>query len=123
MDRDHETEPDAHLRRGDGHHREREDLAGSVAGVPRERDQRKVRAVQHDLERKQDDQRVAPDEYAQRSDAEEQCGDTEVPGDRRAEHQLTDASSCWLRRVCEPRITPPTAAMSRTIDVISNASR
>ena len=41
----------------------------------------------------------------------------EVPGDARAVHQTVALF------VCEPRITPPTAATSRTIDVISNASR
>ena len=91
------------------------------ADVPGERDQREVRAVQHDLEREQDDQRVAPHEHAERADPEEEGGDAEVPGDRRAEHQVDASSSA--RFVCEPRITPPTAATSSTIDVISNASR
>src|SRR6476469_10786297 len=34
VDRDDEPEPDAHLRGGDRHHREREDLPGSVVRVP-----------------------------------------------------------------------------------------
>src|SRR3954447_11856158 len=121
MDRDDEAQPDADLRRGDRHDGEREDLAGAVAGLPRERDQREVGAVQHDLEREQHDERVPADEDAERAGAEEEAGEREIPGDARPEHQAEASAS--RRRVCEPRITPPTAAIRSTIDVISNASR
>src|SRR4029077_12944966 len=117
-----EAEPDAHLRRGDCHHGEREDLARAVVEVPRERDQREVARVEHQLEREQHDERVAPDEDAERADPEQERRDGDVPGDTGAEHQLGTSSPCW-RRTCVPRITPPTAATSRTIDVISKASR
>src|SRR5262245_28172179 len=122
VDRDDEAEADAHLRGGHRHHREREDLAGAVVRVAREGDQGEVRSVQHDLEREQDDDRVAADQHAERADREQERGDADVPGDVRAHHPRL-ASSCWERRVCEPRMTPPTAAISRTTDVISNASR
>src|SRR5205085_2780715 len=69
---DYEAQPDAHLRRGDGHHRKREDLARAVRDVPREGDQREIRAVQHDLEREQDDQRISPDQHAERADPEKE---------------------------------------------------
>src|SRR3712207_6913296 len=39
--------------------------------LPREGDEGEVRAVQHDLEREQHDQRAPPDEHAERADAEE----------------------------------------------------
>src|ERR1700757_3385405 len=116
VDRDDEAEADDDLGRGDRHHGEREDLTGAVPPVARERDQREVAAVEHDLEREQHDDRVAPDEDAERSRPEEERGDAEVPGDPGAEHYAA-------LRVCEPRMTPPTAAMSSTIEVISNASR
>ena len=63
---------------------EREDLPVAVVEVAREGDQREVRAVEHDLEREQDDQRVAPEQHAECADAEQEAGDAEVPGDVRA---------------------------------------
>src|SRR3954471_8142873 len=123
MDRDDEPESHAHLRCGDCHYGEREDLSGAVVRVPREGDQREIGPVQHDLEREQDDQRVTADEHAERTNCEKERGDAEVPGDPRPVHDCTLASSTWLRRVWEPRMTPPTAATSSTIEVISNASR
>src|SRR5207302_4363987 len=122
VDRDHEAEPDAHLGGGDRHDREREDLAGAVVRVTRERDQGEVAAVEHDLEREQDDDRVAAHEHAERARSEEERGDAEVPGDA-GTAQDADASSPERRCVCDPRKTPPTAATSSTIDVISKASR
>ena len=123
---------------GDSHHGEREDLAVAVADVARERDQGEVRPVQHDLEREQDDQDVAPDQHAERARPEEERGDPEVPGDAGSAIASTssrsdsdsDSARCMCaeavavaRRVCAPRMTPPTAATSSTIDVISKASR
>src|SRR5437762_1717860 len=80
------------------------------------RDPREIARVQHQLERQQHDERVAPDEDTERADPEQDGGDRDVPGDIGAEHQVA-------RLVCEPRITPPTAAMSRTTEVISKARR
>src|SRR5262245_19831084 len=123
VERDHEAEPDADLRGGDRHHGEREDLAGAVVEVARERDQREVARVEHQLEREQHDERVASDEDAERADSEQEGGERDVPGDVRAEHQSDVSGSGAARLVWEPRITPPTAATSSTTDVISNASR
>src|SRR5438874_1628753 len=117
VERHHEAEPDADLRGRDCHHGQREDLARAVVPVARERDQREVAGVEHQLEREQHDERVAADEDAERADPEQDGGDRDVPGDVRAVHQVA------ALRVCEPRITPPTAAMSKTTEVISNASR
>src|SRR5205085_6648531 len=97
----------------------------AVAEVPCERDQGEVAAVQHDLERKQHDQRIASQQDAERPGGEQEGRDTEVPRDLRA-HQRDHSdgtSSGASRRECAPRMTPPTAATSSTIDVISNASR
>src|SRR5919198_1913228 len=119
--RDHEAEPDDDLGGGDRHHREREDLAVPPPVVAREADQGQVAAVEHDLEREQDDDRVAAEQHADGADREQERGDREVPGHGRAEHQ-TCAPGSSLRE-CAPRMTPPIAATSRTIDVISNARR
>ena len=73
--------------------------------------------VQHQLEREQHDERVAPDEDAERADPEQ---------DRRrarCTRRRWDRPSAPPSVACEPRITPPTAATSRTTEVISKASR
>src|ERR1043166_8617217 len=121
VDRDDESEPDADLRRGDRHHGQAEDLPGAVREMPREGDEREVPAVQHQLEREQDDERVAADEHAERADPEKDRRDREIPRGAWTAHDSTVAVS--TRRVWAPRITPPTAAMSSTIEVISNARR
>ena len=119
--RDDQAEPDDDLGGRDGHHGQREDLAVTASVEAGERDQGEVRAVEHELEREQHDQRAAADQHAERSREEQERRDAEVPDDRRAVHSSASANGCsreWL-----PRITPPTAATSRTIEVISNASR
>ena len=121
--RDDQPEADDDLGGGDGHHGEREDLAVDAAVQARERDQGEVRGVEHDLEREQHDQRAAPQEHARRADREEDRGDDEVPGDVRAVTSAPGHRAPCSARVCVPRTTPPTAATSSTIEVISNASR
>src|SRR4030095_3825731 len=79
-----------------------------------EADQGEIRSVQHDLQREEDDQRATPDEHTEGSDREQQGRDSQVPGDVGAVHQASRPL---------PRTTPPTAAASRTIEVISKASR
>src|SRR5206468_6895863 len=92
--------------------------------IAREADQGEVPAVEHDLEREQDDQRVAAQQHAKRAGCEQEPGDREVPRDFRAQQRdHSDGTSSGLRRECAPRITPPIAATSRTMDVISKASR
>ena len=110
---------------GDGHDGEREDLAVEVAELAGERDQGEVRRVQHDLEREQDDQRAPPQHHSERSDPEQERRDDQVPADIRPVHQAR-SSPCRLRLSSSgvvPSTTPPTAATSSTIEVISNASR
>src|SRR5262249_31268303 len=115
-----QAEAHDHLRGRHRHHGEREDLTVTLGVVPRERDQGQVRPVEHDLEREQHDQRAAPDQDAERAGAEEEGGDAEVPDDVWARHWPAPSTGC--SREGEPRITPPTAAISSTIEVISNAS-
>src|SRR5437763_4090507 len=123
-DRDDEPEPDDDLRRGHGHDGQGEDLAGAAPVVARERDQREVRAVQHDLEREEHDQRAAAQEDAERAGGEEEGRDREVPRDLGPEDpERHCAFSPASFREWEPRMTPPIAATSNTIEVISNASR
>src|SRR5207248_3509048 len=129
---DHEAEADADLRGGDGHHGEREDLARPVVPVARERDQREVASVQHQLEREEHDERVAPDQDAERAGAEQKRGHRDVPGDAWAEHYGTSSTSrsCAAsgvvpgseRFVFVTRITPTMVVMRITIDVILTAN-
>src|SRR5262249_12903109 len=127
---------DTDLRRGDRHHGQSEDLACAVVPVPRHGDEGEVASVQHQLEGEQHDEQVAPDKDSESADPEQEGGHGDIPGDARPKHQRTTPASgsrsCAApgpvvpgsnRRVCAPRITPPTAATSRTIDVISKASR
>src|SRR5690242_19914505 len=138
--RDDQPEAYDDLGSRDRHHREREDLPAHVRVVAREGDESEVRAVEHDLDREQDDQRAPPEHHAERPDREQERRDGDVPGEVRAHHvaqyslSMTSvalgcavaigyvvfgsSSRAWL-----PRMTPPTAAASSTIDVTSNASR
>src|SRR5207248_4520540 len=75
-------------------------------------------------------ERAEAQEDEESAGREEERGHREVPGDLGAEdpedHSAgpsTLARSPVSRRECEPRMTPPIAATSSTIDVISNASR
>src|SRR5207237_9335471 len=115
-----QPEADDDLGGGDGHDGEREDLPVALAVVARGGDQGQVGAVQHDLEREEDDQRAAPDQHAERTGREEEGGDGEVPADLGALHLERLASSWAAPREWAPRMTPPTAATSSTIEVISN---
>src|SRR5918996_918835 len=120
-DGDDEPEADHGLGCCDHHDGEREDLAVSVAELARVRDQDEVAGVEHDLEREQNDERVAPDQNAERAGREEEDGDDEVRGYAGAAHctRLSARSS----GAALPRITPPTAATRSTIEVTSKASR
>src|SRR5271155_5404400 len=64
VDRDDHAEPDADLASGDGHHDQREDLPVAVAPHARERDEREVGAVEHELEAQQHHEGVAPGDHA-----------------------------------------------------------
>ena len=80
--------------------------------------------VEHDLEREQDDQRAAAQQHAERADREQQRRRREVPGELGARSSAASSRRrLGLGRERIPRTTPPTAATSSTIDVISNASR
>src|SRR4051812_33707152 len=84
--RDDQAEADDDLGSRDGHYGDREHLARALAAVSRERDQGEVAAVEHDLEREQDDERRAAKQYAERADREEHGAHGEIPGDVRTEH-------------------------------------
>src|SRR3954467_10036683 len=81
VQRDDETEADRHLAGGDDHDDQREDLPAHVPAVARERDEREVGGVEHQLQAEQDHERVAPREHAGHPDAEDQRRDDQVPGD------------------------------------------
>src|SRR6266851_8982714 len=86
VERDDQAETDDDLGGRDGHHGERKDLSVAVVEMAREGDQRQVGAVEHDLEREQHDERIAPDQNSQRAHAEQEAGHAEVPGGARPDH-------------------------------------
>ena len=89
------------------------------AEVAREADEGQVRSVEHDLEREEHDQRAPAEDDAGRADPEEDGRDGEIPGRCRGRA----SGDVVLRRGLHPSTTPPTAATSSTIEVISKASR
>src|SRR6266508_1871386 len=86
-DRHDQAEPHDRLRCGHDHHREREDLSVAVARVAGEGEKRQVPCVQHDLERKQDDERTPPDAFAVSACGDEEHRDDEVGGGAGAGHR------------------------------------
>src|SRR5215210_5360352 len=74
VDRDHDRQPDGRLGGGDGHDEDREHLAGQLlrgVDVAGERDHHDVDRVQHQLDREQDADGIAPRERAVHPDAKE----------------------------------------------------
>ncbi len=93
-------EADADLAGGDGHHDEREDLAVAVAPHARERDQREVRAVEHQLQAEQHDQRVAAHDHADGAEREDDRRQRQVPGDRSSRPRCLPADALGDGRGC-----------------------
>src|SRR6266496_3090154 len=79
-DRHDDREPDDHLGRGHHHHEEGHDLPVERTVDPREGDQRQVDRVEHQLDAHEHDDRVAPDQHADRADGEQQGRQQEVDG-------------------------------------------
>src|SRR3954470_6368359 len=78
-ERDHQREADRRLGRRDGHHEERDDLAVDGPQVAAHGHERDVHGVEHDLDRQQDRDQVAPQEDPRRADREQHAGqDQEV---------------------------------------------
>src|SRR5215213_12033985 len=146
-DRHDQAEADGHLAGGDDHDDQREDLPVAVAVHARERDEREVGGVEHQLDAEQDHERVAPHQHAGDSDGEDQRRDDQVPLHAHrfgsppasiivpvgasmrvpASPRMTSAteisrgSSRPLRR--RARMTAPTAAISRSSEAPSKATR
>src|SRR6476469_525670 len=79
-DRHDDREPDDHLGRGHHHYEEGHDLAVQRAVDARERDQRQVHRVQHQLDAHEHDDRVAPDQHPDRADGEQQSRQQQIDG-------------------------------------------
>src|SRR5215831_6815966 len=143
VDRHDHAEPDADLAGGDDHHDDRQDLPVAVPPHAREGDQSEVRPVEHQLQAKQHDQRIAPRHHAEGAGAEDDGRDGQVPGDAHRVRPPTPSaivpvpsgrasgsgaysissrsSSIPPRR--RASTTPPTAAISSSIELTSNTSR
>src|SRR5688572_19383178 len=140
-DRDDDREADGRLGRRDGHDHESDHRAVDREALHErtERDDRKVHRVQHDLDRHQHADRVAPGEEPEHADREEQRRDDEVgvegvraageerhhperPGEgheqERPEEDPDHGSRSWSRSRLA-RKTPPTTAARRSTPTTS----
>src|SRR2546423_7650507 len=108
---DHDREADGRFRRRHRHHEEHDDLAVRRAERPAERDERQVDGIQHDLDRQENRDQVAPHEHAGRADGEENRREHEVVIERH--HH-----GCSRRAIT----TAPTIATRMSTDVTSNAN-
>src|SRR6266566_2733216 len=77
-DRHQDREADDDLGGGHHHHEERDDLPVQVAAQARERDERQVARVQHQLDAHEHDDGVAPHEHADPADHEQDHGQRHV---------------------------------------------
>jgi hypothetical protein len=81
---DEDREPDGRLGRGDGQDEEHEHLPGHVAQEARERDEVDIDREQHQLDRHQHDEHVAPiEEYPRHADGEQDRAQHEIVRQRR----------------------------------------
>src|SRR5690625_2801236 len=100
-DRDDDREADDDLGGRDDHHEEGEHLAVQVAVHPRERDEREVRRVEHELDPHEHDDPVAAQQHRRGPDREQERGEHEVVGQAhcRAPPSCSSRSSvvvrCW----------------------------
>jgi hypothetical protein len=72
---------------GHRHHEEDDQLTGVVVPLARIGDQRQVAGVEHQLDREEDADAVAPGQRADGADAEQHRRQQEIPGDGDAAHQ------------------------------------
>src|ERR1044071_149049 len=130
-DRDDDREPDRRLGGGHGDHDQREGVRRHIAPHPREREQRDVGGVEHELDRHQDDQRVAADEHARDADQEHHGGEhqevpvADVPHD--VAHATPPSMRCLARSSSGPSgraiAIAPTTATSRRIEIAWKGNR
>src|SRR5579872_4045621 len=109
--RDDDCQTDRGFSSRDGHDEEHDDLAVRGAERAAERDERQVDGVQHDLDRQQDRDQVAPHEHAGRPDGEQDGRQNQVVIQRHHQRVSRLAST-----------TAPTIATRIRIDVTSNAN-
>src|SRR5579862_1660891 len=121
--RDHEAEPDDHLGRGHRHDDQREDLARGLAHLARERDQRQVAGVQHDLDREQQHDRAAPGEHAEQTDPEQHRRDADEPLDADVHQCLTSGSSAGTGVTGKLVSTPITALCTVGVTGVHSRSK
>src|SRR4051812_17692750 len=131
-DGDDDRETHGGLGGGHGDHDERERVSGQIAPHAREREQRDVGGVEHELDAHQDDQRVAPDEHADDADQKQHGGEHQEVPVADIPHQIAHAtppsdrafagasSSAW--RGLAIAIAPTTATRSK-IEIASNGNR
>src|SRR6266545_6159791 len=103
-------EPDGDLGRGDDEDEDDEDAAALVdrRESARERDEREVRRIQHQLDRHQDHDRVAPDEHTGSADEEQ---------GRRDRDECAERNGHWSSRFTST--IAPTMAARRSTDATS----
>src|SRR3989442_8947502 len=117
--REHDGEAHGDLRGGDDEHEDHEHAPALVerAEASRERDERQVRGVQHELDAHEDHHRVPASKHARAADEEETGRDRDVVAERDHRRCLAvSGSSRWVRTIA------PTIAARSSTDAISNAN-
>src|SRR5581483_6878898 len=111
VDQDDDRKTDPHLRGGDGDHEQRERLPGEVVQRLRERDQVDVDGVQHELDRHEHEDGVAPRQHAVDTRREQDGG--EEQNERQADHERSSFRESTMA---------PIRAASRRNETASNGS-
>ena len=85
---------------------------GPLRAVSPERDQVDVGGVEHDLDRHQHGDRIAPDQHARQADRERGGGEVEEPGQRNVVLIASALSARSTVSIIEPGMTPDSACGS-----------
>src|SRR5688572_13131084 len=110
-ERDDQRQPHRRFRRGHGHDEERDDLPIDVPAIASKRHEREVHGVQHDFDRQQNRDQIAPQEHAGGANGEQNRRDDEVVAQRNHDSPSRRA-----------RTTAPTIATRISTDVASKAN-
>ena len=81
IDGENDRQPDGRFGRGDGHDEEHEHLPAH-SEILRQRDEREIHRVEHELDAHEDHDRVAPHEHAEHAEREEHRGEGECEAEQ-----------------------------------------
>src|ERR1051325_6633558 len=92
-DRDHDREPDDRLRGRHGHDEKHDHLPFDGTKEPREGDEGDIDRVEHELDRHQDHDDIAPDDDSGDADSEDNGAEHQIIFQRRLRHRCLCAST------------------------------